>query len=334
MNIKLNITKPNPDLPTRLAVQTKQEEKTRIKEAKSGGHSLLDMANRIKDGQPEAKKILIYGLPDTGKTHLAGTIAKELSIKQVIWFDLEGGAETLVYAHTSEDKPLLTASEMEKISLIRIEDTKEFPLAAETILKTFTARDPIKVCLEHGSTACKKCGISDTIMFNLRSQSLDTAIVIDSGSQLADSILSVSMLANSYKDLRQHYGDFNMDMGAIVSAIQAAPCHIVFVTHELDLLRDKLDARGNKVGEVLVQTVPLAGSRNFSKKFGKAFGYKIYTYKNGAMRQATTEFKDKVLTGNRKPVYLKGLADPSLTQIFSPEVTKPEKKAGPTPKIG
>ncbi len=311
MNIKLNKAKPEDKAPSK-------------------GHSLLDIANRVKNGeQPDAKKILIYGAPDSGKTHLAGTIAKEKSISKVIWFDLEGGAETLIYARTSEDEPLLTDEEMAKITLIRIKDTKEYPLAAETILKAFTARDPISICLEHGSTACQKCKNDGKISLNLRSQSLDTAIVIDSGSQLSDSIIAVSMLANSYKDLRQHYGDFNVDMGAIVSAIQAAPCPIVFITHELDLIKDKLDSNGKKVGEVLVQTVPLAGSRNFSKKFGKSFGYKIYTYKNGAIRQATTEYKEKTLTGNRKPVYLKGLKDPSLVQVFSPEIQKPEKKAGP-----
>ncbi len=57
--------------------------------------TLLDMANKAKEGDIDAKKILIYGPPDGGKTHLGGTIAKVPSIKKVYWFDLEGGAETL-----------------------------------------------------------------------------------------------------------------------------------------------------------------------------------------------------------------------------------------------
>ncbi len=302
--------------------------------------TLLEMAQKAKDGSPDAKKILIYGLPDTGKTHLAGTIAKDPSIKQVFWFDLEkSGSETLIYAKTSEGLPLLTPEEMAKITIFSISDTTEIPLAAETMLKVCTARAPIPVCLVHGSTSCKKCGVDDKISLNLHSQTLDTAIVIDSGSQLADSVLAVSMLANNYKNLRQHYGEFNIDMGAIISSIQAAPCHVVYVTHELELMKDKLDGKGNKVGDTLVQVVPLSGSRNFSRKFSKSFGYKIYTYKNGAVRQATTEYRDKTITGNRKPVFLKGLADPSLTQIFSDEVSEPPKGSASqrsvslTPKI-
>lgn len=296
--------------------------------------TLLELRNKAKAGESvDAKKILIYGAPDTGKTHVAATIAKIDSIKQVYWFDLEGGAETLIYAVDSKGQSLLTDEQAAKIIIIRINDTKEIPIAAETVLKTFTARNPIELCLNHGVTGCQSCKLDDKIRFNLRAQDLSTVVVLDSGSQLADSVIAVSMLANSYKDLRQHYGDFNVDMGAIVSAIQASPCHMVFVTHELELIKDKLDAKGNTVGEVITGIVPLAGSRNFSKKFGKAFGYKIYTYKNGSMRQATTEYKEKTLTGNRKPVYLKGLDDPSLEQIFSADVQAPPKSSGPQIKL-
>ncbi len=295
--------------------------------------NLLDKLNHVRAGNPKAKKIMIYGEPDTGKTHLAGTIAKVPSIEKVYWFDLEGGIETLLYAKDSKGEPLLTPEEMQKIIPIEIADTQEYPLAAETCLKVFTARSPIALCLKHGSTTCKKCGVDDKINLNLRSQSLSTVIVLDSGSQMADSILAISQLANPDMDLLRLYGVAKVDTTSIISAIQAAPCNFIFITHELDLMRDKVNDRGRKIGETLVKTVPLVGSRNFSKKVGKAFGYKIYTYKRGEMRQATTQFKDKVLTGNRKPVYLDGNPDPSLEEVFAVEDSKPAEKVSLTPKV-
>jgi len=74
--------------------------------------------------------------------------------------------------------------------------------------------------------------------------------------------------------------------------------------------------------EVLIRTVPLCGSRNYSKKFSKDFGYKIVTYVDGSKFHATTTPGEygKAIAGARRPVTLYNeQGNPSLVPMFEPE---------------
>jgi GTPase SAR1 family protein len=266
-------------------------------------------------------KIMVFGPPGSGKTYLLATIAKVPSVRQVYWFDFENGIETVIYATDANGNPLLTDEELSKIQVFSIQDTRQLPRAAETMLKLFSSRTGIDLCQSHGKVGCTIC--KDKVSINLTELDESTVIVIDSLSQLADSVLNLQLNKYDYKDLRKYYGVFTTDMGAITSGIQAARCIIATATHELTRTKQVEVAKGVTEDRV-VRIVPLCGSQNYSDKVGKYFGYKIYTYQNGTKYKATTTPGKvaKVLVSHRKPIILETMSDPSLEAIFTTSVVE------------
>ncbi len=296
--------------------------------------SLLDMSKSIKSGEESiASKIMVYGPPGTGKTRLLATLAKVPAIKTIYWFDLENGIETVIYATNADGSPLLTDEEMEKIQVFSIQDTKDLPRAAETMLKLFSSRSGVRVCQAHGKVNCTEC--KEHVTINVYALDESTAIIIDSMSQLADSVINLEMNKYDYKDLRQYYGHFTTDMGSVTSGIQAARCIIGTATHELTRTK-MVEVSRNVMEERVIRIVPLCGSQNYSDKVGKYFGYKIYTYMNGSKYKATTTPNKvaKTLVSHRRPIKLEDMDSPTLEYIFAPDgVEPPAKASGLKPKL-
>lgn len=296
--------------------------------------SLLDMSRNIKSGEEIiASKIMVYGPPGTGKTRLLATLARVPEIKTIYWFDLENGIETIIYATNPDGSSMLTDEELAKIQVFSIQDTKDLPRAAETMLKLFSSRTSVKVCQDHGRVNCPSC--KEGVTLNVYDLDESSAIVIDSTSQLADSVLNLQMNKYDYKDLRKYYGEFTIDMGSITSGIQAAKCIIATATHELTRTK-MVEVAKNAVEERVIGIVPLCGSQNYSTKVGKYFGYKIYTYMNGTKYKATTTPNKvaKTLVSHRRPIKLEDMDSPSLEYIFAPAgVEPPASSGGLKPKL-
>jgi hypothetical protein len=296
--------------------------------------NLLQLANAVRSCEESyAKKVILFGAPGTAKTHIAGTIAKVPSISKVYWFDLENGLETLIYAKTSTGVPLLSDEELSKIIPIRIQDTAELPRAAETFLKAFTATRGVKLCTSHGTVGCKQC--KEQLDFNLFSMDESTAIVIDSLSQLSSSVIALARNANpDIASIQRIFGIVNPNLSAILSGIQASKANIIACTHTLDITKTKVVGK-NQVEEVLLRTVPMCGSRPFSDLVGKFWGYKIYTYVNGATYRATVKpgKLDKILVSSRRPVSFEGDTDSSLEKLFLSEEEASKEIAETKPPI-
>lgn len=284
--------------------------------AKEGAHSL-------------AKKIMILGKPKSGKSVLAATIAKVPAIERIYYFDLESSIESVLAMSEFKDSVMaLSPEELNKITYIPVADTHERPLAAETILKCFTAtgEKPADLCTMHGKVNCRnsQCSKEDHIPFALSALRGTDAIILDSGSQLADSILSLEMQTESYKDLRKYYGAFTIEAAAVLSAIQAAKCNVVVVTHLLDIMSKPADPKDIPV---LLETVPLFGSQNFSKnKISKYFGWTLFTeVRNGKfLIGSSPTFKSKVDLGNRANIKVEAYPDFDLSWIYKPLDQWPE----------
>jgi hypothetical protein len=271
-----------------------------------------DIAKAIKADVPERQTILVWGDPRTGKTVLAGTIVKVPYIKRVYWLDNEHGIKSIFYAKDAEGKPLFSDEELAKIIPFNITDTKDKPRAAETVLKAFTSHSPLPLCQEHGTINCKTC--TSSIPFYLAGLGIEDAVVIDSGSQLADSVLNLEKTLNNYKDLRKYYFDFTADATNILIAIQACRTNVIMTTHSIDVMNDD--------GDKLIGTFPLFGSGNFSRKVAKYFDHIIYCHLelNAYKKGSNTFYRNKVVTGSRRNVDIEKEPNTTLVPFFNKSI--------------
>ena len=250
--------------------------------------------------------VLLYGPPKTGKTALVGTAAKIPEVKRICWIDIENGAETLLHMG-------LTQEEMDKITLIRIPDTRETPRGIETVLKMFSAKTPINICDEHGRVSCPDCKNTGT-PFSLRDYTHNDLVVIDSGSQLGDSALAMACAGKpiEFKPGWDEYGLSNKWLGDILSVIQAATfTNFVMITHEIII---EEEVNGIKKDKIL----PLCGTKAFCAKVAKYFGTVVYTEikmgKHAAGSGST--YKANHITGSRVNAKIESSKELSMKAIL------------------
>lgn len=250
--------------------------------------------------------ILAYGPPKAGKTELIGTAARIEEIERIFWFDIENGVETLLGMGLSDD-------ELRKITIIKIADTRDDPIAIETMLKALTSKTPIQICETHGRVdcaACKRLGKA-SITFLLSSLTHSDLIVIDSGSQLGDSALAAACIGqpNLYKPKLDEYGQVNKWLGDVMSVIQqCVNTNFIVATHEMCMEDD----------EGKEKFVPLMGSRAFSIKCAKYFGTVIYVHKklNKHVAGSSSVYLGNRLTGSRVRAVIENDAKPDMRTIL------------------
>lgn len=257
----------------------------------------------------ENHSILIYGPPKSGKTRLVATAAKIPEIRRIYWFDLENGVETLLNMG-------LTEEEIAKIVVFKLPDTRDNPVAIETMLKVFSSKTPIKICDAHGVVGCVECAKAGASFSSicLRDCKHDELVVVDSGSQLGDSALNGACKGQdvAYKLQLDDYGTAGKWLADILSVVQQAQwTNFVFITHELV---DEEEINGVKRDKIF----PLMGSKTFCRKVAKYFGTVAYTHmklgKHAAGSGST--YKSDTLTGSRVNALLEKAKEPSMKDIL------------------
>lgn len=251
--------------------------------------------------------VLIYGRPKTGKTRLVGTAAKIKEFRRIFWFDGENGSETLLNMG-------LTEEEMSKVTLFRIRDTPETPIFIETMLKCMSAKNTSSICDKHGKVSCTECaslGAKGATVFALADLTHNDLVVIDSGSQLADSAMAAACLGKPtlFKPGWDEYGVQVKWLSDILSVIQQAThTNFCVVTHELVIEDD----------EGKDKFAPLMGTKAFCLKVGKYFGTVVYVEKkmNKHVAGSSSLYRHNVLTGSRVNARIEDHVEADLRTIF------------------
>jgi len=249
----------------------------------------------------EHDKVLIIGLPGTGKSTLAAELAKEFTVH---WIDCDHGVKTLMK---------LPSEAQENVNLIALPDSASNPIAADTIVQLLK-KGKGRICWEHGKTDCSVCTRdvpSDFTELDFSKLGSRDVVVLDSITQLGFSILShVTRTQNIDVKLDwDTWGTIRRITEFVASQIQALPCNFVCIAHLTE----------SKMEDGKVKLVPQFGSSVMSGTFAKAFDHVVYCdIKNGKhIAGSSTNYANNILTKSRTDFCIEDLASPSLIQLFN-----------------
>ena len=246
------------------------------------------------------QSVLVYGPPKVGKTQLVGQLATKYNL---IWFDLEQGSATLFK---------LPPEAQERVELIKLPDSRSYPIAIETCLKVIKG-SPVVIDEATGKVlapGAKQQEDRTYVEVNLNSVGSDTIVVFDSLTQLTNSAIS-HITKNQPDDYKLNYDDWgNLGklMDIFLSHIQVAKFNVICISHETEA---EMEDGKNKI-------VPVAGTRNFSRNAAKYFGHVVYCQVQLKKHQfsSTTTSLLNVISGSRTDVNVDKMTEPSLIPIF------------------
>ena len=254
-----------------------------------------------------AVKILIFGAPKTGKTSLAGTLAKKYKLH---YLDLESGVKTLL-------NPLILSPEYRNnINVINIPDSRSYPIAVDT-LRTIFKGSLTRICDAHGKVNCPVCAKNNASFseIDLSKFTKEDVLVIDSLSQLALSAMNRGIIKELQKpegdEYRKTFSDYAMQGGIMehfLSIIQVLNINVVGIAHEIE--SENLEGRE--------KIVPMMGTRNFSLTASKFFDTIIYTTIVNKQHKAfsNTTHSPTIISGSRLPIGTAGADITDLGVIF------------------
>lgn len=257
--------------------------------------------------QSAARHILLYGPPKSGKTTAYGKLAARFDLHII---DLEDSVKALLNPKTTP--PAL----LSRMNLIRLPDKQTYPIGIETVLKIFKP-GLNKICYEHGKVLCPACAkVQDAKWSELDLGALKTdkdVVVLDSWSQLVESSMNYIMrkeIAAENFDAKpgwDEYGKQGRILERIGSMIQTAPFNIVVVSHEMMV---EMEDKSKRI-------VPIGGTTNASKVFGKYFDDVVYCSVVNSKHKfvSSTTGMAGVLAGSRAGIDL--TAEDSLLALFN-----------------
>lgn len=219
------------------------------------------------------KRILLYGAPKTGKTLMAGQVASKYKVHFIAVEP--NSAPTLINNLTEQEK--------ENTEIYQLPDSQENPVAIRMLPEIFKLKKPVQYCLRHGKTVCVECMKAkepfDKIDF--RSLGKNDVVVIDSASQLTDSVMGFvgADKEAGYKFSFNDWGDVSRMLCNFMSLAQASPFTLIVIAHESIVTMPDGSER----------LVPALGSRNTSKSFARYFTDVIYCEFDGKFKRYSSQ---------------------------------------------
>jgi hypothetical protein len=263
--------------------------------------------------QRKAQHVVVFGDPGTGKSTLASKLSEEGY--NLLWISIDNG-HTVLYK--------LSPDARDRIEILVLPDTKEFPVGIATCLKLVSGA-ALKICDNHGQVNCSSCtkvGVGATWTdVCLGKLGLDTIVVFDNISQLADSAMNF-ICDKKPDDFKPGYDEFRLQgtlMNKFLTNIQQAPYHVLCIAH---VCETEMEDSSKKL-------VPLVGTVPFSRNSGKYFDHMIYCrVMNKAHRfGSATTYMSGVISKSRTDVEIEKQAErqESLVPFFSGEIKAAEK---------
>lgn len=248
---------------------------------------------------------IVYGPPFSGKTALVGDLANHGF--NLVWFDLEQGAETLALVIDEEN--------YRNIDIIQVLDTPEKPSAIQAVAKFFAAKTPMKFCELHGSIGCVTCTKDGGEFLNVDKSTFTdkTVVVFDSLTQLSISsmnhTLGVRQVMQTKKVEWDNYGDQGQLLDYILGHAKACPYKTIFISHESSIEQE----------DGLEKLTPVAGTRNYSRNAAKNFTHTVYCDKknNKHVCYSSSTANNKILTGSRSGIAIED--GNSLADLLCPD---------------
>ena len=267
-------------------------------------------------------RMCIYGRPKVGKTALAGQLAR---IFKLHWFDLEDGIKTLM-------NPILLAPELRSNILhFPMQTSQQNPLSVETLLKVTKGKECM-VCYKHGKVDCQICKRENAVLNRicLNEFTVNDMLVIDSTTQLsidanfaANPIIRAAETPEAFVLDKDTGGkDFKYPMAVafmldrIFGTIQTLKINCVVISHEV--MTEQLKDTGKVVGKGEQQPTlggemvfPAAGSRNFSRNFGKYFDMLVHldVMNRKHVAHSSSMYSGTYQTGSRLPYNIEDMKD-------------------------
>jgi hypothetical protein len=248
------------------------------------------------------QRVCLFGPPKVGKTLLAGMLAKKYKL---LVFMLENGHSVLTQVPEEFH---------DRIEIIVIRDSKDYPIAIETMLKVVKGKE-VFICHKHSKVSCPICtkncpDARDRIC--LDEVGLDTIVIYDSLTQLTQSALAhiTKSQPDDYKCQLDDWGNLKLLMEKFMSAIQVATYNCVAISHEEEV----------KFEDGRTKIVPVAGSSNSSRNTAKYFDHVVYcnVVNKKHVVGSATDYSTSVLTGSRTNVKLEANKEGGdLLEIFT-----------------
>lgn len=303
---------------------------------------MLKARSQVDAEVPQIAHICLYGYTGSGKTTLGATLCRLPGLGRMVWFDLDNGFGSVISLPKLSDPDSgefeFTPEELSKIELVKLKSTIQIPRGIETLKHAFNSQRPLSICYAHGQImdtrlglACAKCNKSnpeEVMQFHLAGLGPNDLVVIDSGTQLGNAALALSMLENDFTILPQYYGAATNHLLDVMSEIQAAQTNVLLLTHVYE--------ECTKTGE-LIRLWPNMLSSGFSPKVGNYFNQVGYCHSSYGNYKVGTGpgYMPKVFTNSNTSIRLEDYPHADLTYLLFPALARKklqEIKAAPASK--
>lgn len=275
-----------------------------------------------KKRQPQ--HVMVFGDSKTGKSTLVSRLTR--AGYDLIWLSCDGG-------HTIIDK--LAPEEQEKIDIIILPDTRDFPIAQDTVRRLMKG-DKHDVCHAHGMIDCRcfKKGTAGFSTYEFNRHSLRKIVVIDHLTAVTASMMSqvCKGTPDDYKPKLDDYGALSSHMTSLMRNCQIAGFNLICIAQTMEAVMEDNQKR----------LTPAVGSYEFGRNVAQYFDHIVYCrIKNkGHEFGSNTTYDAGIITGSRSDFAIEELKEPDLSGLFVPplddevEVVKPEMPSDESFRIG